>query len=374
MSLERASHTVLVIASFAPSLVNFRGPLLRTLQMRGYRVAACAPACTDTAAKLERSGVIFVPVEVERTGVNPFADLGYAYRLMRVIRRLQPAATIAYTAKPVIWGSFAARVVGVPRICAMVTGLGSAMMEEGSKVRLTGIAMKILYRSALSWTTRIAFQNPDDLHEFVNRGLAAREKTFRVNGSGVLLEHFSPVPLPDEPVFLLIARLLADKGIREYAAAAALLKPRFPNARFLLAGWFDDNPSGLTHDEVDAWVRSGVIEFVGRLADVRPTIAAARVYVLPSYREGTPRTVLEAMAMARPVITSDAPGCRETVEHGWNGFLVKPKSASELAAAMERFIVAPQLAEEMGARSRELAARKFDANAVANDLAEGFGL
>lgn len=365
------TDTIVVLASYAESLLNFREPLLRVLHEKGYHIVACAPACVETERRLKELGVDFVATPLRRTSMSPFADLRYLICLVRLLRRRRPVATIAYTAKPVIWGSFAARIAGVPKICAMITGVGSALIDNST---LTSGILTLLYRGSLALCSAVAFQNPDDEAEFVDRGLLAPGRSFRVNGSGVPLDRFTPAALPDSPVFLLIARLLADKGIREFAAAARQVKARYPFARFRLAGWFDDNPSALSRDEVEGWVKEGILEYVGRLHDVRPEIAAARVYVLPSYREGTPRTVLEAMAMARPVITTDAPGCRETVKDGWNGVLVPVRNVELLAAAMLRFIEEPAAAVEMGKRSRELALVKFDARLVARELVSGFGL
>jgi glycosyltransferase involved in cell wall biosynthesis len=366
--------TVCILASYAESLINFREPLLRALRTRGYNIIACAPPDAGVQRKLQGMGIEFISVPLQRATANPLADLNYLRRLVQLLRSMKPEATIAYTAKPVIWGSLAARIAGTPRICAMITGLGSAMLGTSGKQRLLARTVETLYRAALSACGRVAFQNPDDQSEFVGKGIVAPNKTFRVNGSGVLLDHFAPVALPAAPIFLLIARLLVDKGIREYVAAARIVKSRHPSAVFRLAGWFDENPAALSRSEVQSWVDEGLIEYLGRLDDVRGPLAAARFYVLPSYREGTPRTVLEAMAIGRPIITTDAPGCRETVRDGWNGRLVRLRDPEDLAAAMEQLLLDPQLVETMAVRSRELAMSKFDANAVANDLLTGFCL
>jgi glycosyltransferase involved in cell wall biosynthesis len=201
-------------------------------------------------------------------------------------------------------------------------------------------------------------------------GLIEHGRGYVVNGSGVELQRFSPVPLPGSSTFLLIARFLVDKGIREYVEAAQQVRRNNPRARFLLVGWHDDNPSSLGDEEVNGWVELGIIEYLGRLDDVRPAIAQADVYVLPSYREGTPRTVLEAMAMGRPIITTDVPGCRQTVVEGRNGFLVPPRDASALAQAMNRFIQDGGLAARMGHESRRLAEERFDAEIVARAVVD----
>jgi len=182
------------------------------------------------------------------------------------------------------------------------------------------------------------------------------------------------VPLPENTSFLLIARLLGDKGVREYANAARKVKLQYPQVSFKLVGWIDDNPDAIGQHELDEWVNSGTLEFLGKLADVRPAIASSNVYVLPSYREGTPRTVLEAMAMGRPVITTDVPGCRETVVDGDNGFLVSVQAVDELASAMVQFIEEPQLAARMGERSRLIAEEKYDVHKVNEIMLSGMGI
>jgi glycosyltransferase involved in cell wall biosynthesis len=366
------TRSVLVLASYAPSLLNFRGPLLAALQGRGYEVIAAAPPCAETAAGLLAMGIRYEPVSGNRTSTNPLQDIVYLLRLVVLFGRIKPSAVIAYTAKPVIWGSLAAKLVGIGNRFAIITGVGSILMR--SRPKMLGSVLSRLYALSLAVCQRVAFQNPDDQWEFIDRGLVDAGRSFLVSGSGVQLSHYQPAPLPERAVFLLIARLLADKGIREYATAARILKARFPTASFRLVGWFDENPTALSREEVGEWVKGGYIEYGGHVHDVRPEIAGALVYVLPSYREGTPRTVLEAMAMGRAVVTTDAPGCRETVKHAWNGFLVKPRDSVELTAAMERFLVEPSLAVIMGERARELAVKKYDATAVANDLLRGFGL
>jgi glycosyltransferase involved in cell wall biosynthesis len=366
------SRSVVLLASYAPSLLTFRGPLLVALQRRGYDVIAAGPPSDAAAAALEKMGIRYEPVSGMRTSTNPVGDLAYFARLAAMLRRTRPRAIISYTAKPVVWGSLAATVVGIESRFAIITGVGTILMR-GRRSFLGGL-LRRLYRMSLATCQRVAFQNPDDRREFIEQGMAKADRAFQVNGSGVQLDHYQPVPPPREPVFLLIARLLADKGIREYAAAARKLKASYPQARFRLAGWFDENPTALSRAEVEGWVNQGFIEYAGHLDDVRPDIAGARVYVLPSYREGTPRTVLEAMAMGRAIITTDVPGCRETVKHEWNGLLVNAKDPDGLAAAMERLILDPELTATMGKRSLELAVEKYDADKVANELLRGFGL
>jgi len=223
-----------------------------------------------------------------------------------------------------------------------------------------------LYRLALHFNQKVFFQNPDDMRLFLRKGLVRpKNQAVLVNGSGVDIDFFHPVPFPANVSFLLIARLIRDKGIYEYAEAAQRVKKRFPEVQFYLVGWLDSNPNCINEKDLQNWQTTGVIKYLGRLNDVRSAIEDCMVYVLPSYYpEGTPRTVLEAMAMGRPVITADAPGCKETVQEGKNGYLVPVRDAAGLAQAMERFIEQPGLIEPMGRISREIAVEKYDVRKV----------
>jgi glycosyltransferase involved in cell wall biosynthesis len=233
-----------------------------------------------------------------------------------------------------------------------------------------------MYSASLRKATLVFFQNADDRNLFFEDGILGRDSsTFVVNGSGVDLNEYPYSPITEKrPAFLMIARLLGDKGVREYVRAARLIRARNPDARFALAGWLDDNPDSIRQVELDKWLESGHVEYLGRLEDVRGAISESSVYVLPSYREGTPRTVLEAMAMGRPIITTDGPGCRETVRHGENGFLVPVKSVSALVEAMQRFIDNPELAAEMGKRSREIAEERYDVHKVNEVMLREMGI
>lgn len=231
---------------------------------------------------------------------------------------------------------------------------------------MVGRFVRVLYRSTLTKVEKVFFQNPDDLSLFRNEGLLPEATAaVVVNGSGVDTSFFAPGAMPaGGPVFLMLGRLLGAKGVREYVRAAAIVRQRHPQVECCLGGWIDDGPDAIDRDELDGWISSGAIRYLGPLDDVRPAIAAAHVYVLPSYREGTPRTVLEAMAMGRPVITTDAPGCRETVDEGQNGFLVPVGSVNALVASMLNFVENPALAPCMGSCSRQIAEDKYDVRKV----------
>jgi len=308
---------IIVFGGLARSLLNFRGPLLRALVSRGHEVIACAPDAPEAVrAGLNSMGVRYEHIPVARAGMNPLSDMGTLFAAYHLFGRLRPDHVLAYTIKPVIWGGFAARLTRVPNCHSMITGLGYAFSDGGGlkQTLLRGI-VRCLYRNGLARTKTIFFQNPDDLETFTRHKLIhSTTRTVLINGSGVDLDWYAPCPLPSQPVFLLVARLLIDKGVREYVQAARKLRQKHPHAVFQIAGYCDANPASIQPRELQAWIQEGVIQYLGRVENIRPAFAGARVYVLPSYREGTPRTVLEAMSMGRPVITTDAPGCRETIE------------------------------------------------------------
>lgn len=377
----------LLIAGYPDSILNFRGPLIAALQAQGLTVHAAAPDLpmdSPLRQRLEARGLVVHDIPLQRVGMNPWHDLRSLLNLYCLMRRVRPDFVLAYTIKPVIYGLLAAVLARVPRRFALITGLGYAFQGQadsgaGGRGLLRSLARR-LYGLALRGAQGTFFQNPDDEALFRELGiLGAAARTVVVNGSGVDISEYAVSALPalaegEGPCFLLIARLLGDKGVREYAEAAACIKSRHPQAVFRLVGWIDANPDAIRQQELEAWTQAGVIEYLGRLSDVRPAIAASSVYVLPSYREGTPRTVLEAMAMGRAIITTDAPGCRETVVDGDNGFLVAVRSVDELASAMERFIQDPALVQRMGARSRVIAEQKYDVNAVNASMLREMGI
>lgn len=357
---------VLVLGSYAPSLVHFRGSLIAAMAERGHRVFAAAPSiASDVAAKLKTLGAEPRELPLVNASLDPLGMLRSLRDVRRLIREVRPDVLIAYTIKPVILGALAGKAERVPTIVSLITGVGYAFTEGREARRL--ISRRIaasLYRLALARSTTVIFQNPDDEALFRELGLVARDRqTHIVNGSGIDLEHFAPVPLPANTSFLMIARLLKDKGVREFASAATRLKASHPQVPIVLVGYLDPSPDSLTQAELGDLMSHG-IEYRGALKDVRPAIAETSVYVLPSYREGTPRSVLEAMAMGRAIVTTDAPGCRETVEHGTNGILVPPRNADALYEAMMRFVDDPKLAAKMGPKSRALAERKYDVQSV----------
>jgi glycosyltransferase involved in cell wall biosynthesis len=367
----------MIIGSFAQSLLNFRGALLKTLITKGHQVISCAPDATDgIRGDLAHMGVRYFQIPLVRAGLSPMEDLKTFMALRKMIRHEKPDRILAYTAKPVIYAHLAAIMSGrAPVVYGMITGLGYGFGNRSIKQKLVGFVMRILYRVALKRSAGIFFQNPDDLSIFSTLNLLPKKVPATIiNGSGVDLTWYSPQPLPAEMIFLFVARLLEEKGIREYYQAARMLKKKYPHARFQIAGDYDVNPTSIHPEEIKKWQSDGIIEYLGKFDDIRPCYKNAKVFVLPSYREGTPRTVLEAMSMGRPVITTDTPGCRETVVDGENGFLVPVKDPEMLANAMERFIFDPRLAIEMGEKSLRYAVEKYDVHKVNAVILNAMGL
>ncbi|WP_419786400.1 glycosyltransferase family 4 protein [Pseudodesulfovibrio sp.] len=369
---------IAVIGGFAPSLLNFRGPLLARLVGLGHEVHALAPAhIPDVSPQLEAMGVDYSMYPLARRGMNPLADLGTLLHLKQALFRIRPDLILSYGFKPVVYGSLAARMAWVgqkKRVYGLIAGLGYAFTrDKGLKRRLLFSLAKGMYRAGLKSCDGVIFQNPDDRAFFEQLGvLEEQTKATVVPGSGVDLNWFAPAPLPTSPVFLCLARLVRSKGVAQFAQAAARLKEKYPEAVFRLVGPHEEGGDAVTAQEIAAWKAEGALEILDAVEDVRPFIAGASAYVLPSfYREGVPRSILEALAMGRAVVTTDAPGCRETVIPGENGFLVQPKDVDELTTAMERLIVEPELARRMGEASRALAEEKFDVDKV-NDAMLAF--
>lgn len=345
--------------------------MLKAFQNRGSKVIATAGAddC-QVEETLKAEGIEYCSVPLMNTGMNPLKDLQSVLALKEVMQGIQPDYILSYTIKPVIYGSIAAKLAGVPRRYSLITGLGLVFTKNDFKTRMLRILVCVLYKIGLACNHKVIFQNKDDAELFIKKRLVAQHKVEVVNGSGLDLAHYALAPLPSKAHFLLIARLHTIKGIHEYIAAAREIKKRYPGTHFDIVGWIDGNPSVIKQAELDRWIKDGVINFLGKLDDVRPAIQNCSVYVLPSYREGTPRSVLEAMSMGRPIITTDAPGCRETVVDGENGFLVPVKDADALVVAMEKFIQNPDLIAVMGKKSRQIAEDKYDVHKVNRRMLE----
>jgi glycosyltransferase involved in cell wall biosynthesis len=366
-SAGTGSFHIVIIGGNARSLIANRGDLIQDLLALGHRVTGLVPRA-DALPYLNDLTIPVELIDLARGRMNPWADLRTYRELKRRIRRLAPDIIFLYTIKPVIIGSYAAKSAGVRRITSMIPGLGYLFAGNSWRQRLGRLVAGTLYRGSLGMNDVIFFQNPDDREDFSKRGLLRPSQTIVVtNGSGVHLEKFQPAPVPaGPPRFLLAARLLRDKGIREFVEAAKILQKDCPEAQWIVLGPYPAGlPGAIPITELEQLRRAGPVVFRDAVKDVRPHLADCTVFVLPSYyREGTPRAILEAMAMGRAVITTDAPGCRETVIDGVNGCLVRPRDVPSLVLAMRRFIDDPAMAFRMGIESRKYAESKFDVRQV----------
>jgi glycosyltransferase involved in cell wall biosynthesis len=357
-------------------MVNFRGDLICTLIDNGHHVTALTTSGSPTGrSQIKSLGAVFCSFPVERSGLNPLKDLRTFFFLYKTFRKTKPDIILAYTIKPVIWGGIAAALAGRSRFYGLITGLGFAFEGCGFKRRILRNLVSALYRLALLRAKGVIFQNRDNRDTFIGFNIVADTKCSIVNGSGVNVQQFAPVALKEfPPTFLLIARLLSEKGIREYVRAAQEVKERYPDAVFNLLGPEDPSPDGVPLEEVHKWHNQGIIRYLGTTNDVRPFLADCNIYVLPSYHEGMPRTVMEAMATGRPILTTDAPGCRETVLPGENGFLVPVRDADALVERMIWFIEHRDQWKRMGKRSREMAEERFDVRNINRELMSAFGV
>lgn len=350
---------ILMTVNAAWNIWNFRRPLVEALAGDGHRITVLAPP-DDAVPELERLGCRVRPLEMSVKGLNPIEDLKLQRRFGRIFREERPDAVLSYTIKNNIFGARAATPADVPFL-PNVTGLGTAFLSG----KLLQTVTEQLYRRSFATLPVVFFQNEDDRDLFLDRRLVRADQARLLPGSGIDLQRFAPVPMPapeDPPVFLMIARLLRDKGVLEFVEAARRVKARHPQARFQMLGAVgSENRSAIDRPTVDAWVAEGVVEYLGTTTDVRPAIAAASCVVLPSYREGAPRTLIEAAAMARPLIATDVPGCRAVVDRDVSGFLCDVRNAESLAAAMRRFLdLSPVAQQAMGAAGRAKMEREYD--------------
>ncbi|ALL64365.1 Lipid carrier : UDP-N-acetylgalactosaminyltransferase [Paraburkholderia caribensis MBA4] len=358
---------ITLVCNTAFAIYTYRQGLIRTLVARGVDVTVIAPR-DRTFDLLQQMGCRCIELHVASKGTNPRDDLRTLWALYRLYREIRPHVVFHYTIKPNIYGTIAAKLAGVDSV-AVTTGLGYVFIQKSRAAQIA----KLMYRFAFRYPREIWFLNKDDEAAFRDQQLLAHPERARLlHGEGVDLEQFSFTPLhPRETVqdafsFVLIGRLLWDKGVGEYVEAARQLRAKYPHARFQLLGPVGvDNPSAISQAEVDAWVREGVIDYLGEAHDVRPLIAAADCVVLPSYREGVPRTLMEASAMGRPIVATDVPGCREVVADGVNGLLCEARNVDSLAAKLAQMLdMSDDERRAMGERGREKVAREFDERVV----------
>ena len=369
------SH-IIILGAMPRSLLIFRGDLIASMVQAGHRVTAMsAPDQPEVVQDLEMLGAAFQSYSVNRRGMNPLQDMQTLFALRKAFVELKPDIVLAYTIKPVIWGGLAAYGAKELRFFAMIEGLGYAFQANSWKRKMLNYIVSFLYRTALKKSRKVIFLNSDNQSEFLHRRIIQSDKSIVIDGIGVDLENYSYSDLPvSEPVFLSIGRLLGEKGFREFARAAKIVKAQHPHARFQILGGEDPSSDGIALREIKEWEDKGWVDYLGETSDVRPFIKACNVYVLASYHEGMPRTVMEAMAMGRPIVTTNAAGCRETVQEGKNGFLVPVKDAQALAERMIWFIQNPASMEQMGLESRRMAEERFDVRIINQRMMEIMGL
>lgn len=361
---------ILIIGAYPKSVVEFRGQLIKTLVDQGHKVTVMtALPEQEVVNNITALGAHFIPYTVQRNGLNPMVDFRTLLQLKKVMTQWQPDKTLAYTIKPIIWGGIANRLSRQGDFYAMITGLGYAF-EKGTFLRNSVNALvKLLYKIALTKAKAVIFQNNENMELFGQLKLVKPNISHRVYGSGVDISQYGKKDLPQgQPTFLLIARLLGDKGIREFASAARAVKKTYPEVKFQLLGPVDSSPDKITIDEVNKWVVSGEIEYLGETNNVIPFIEKCHIYTLPSYHEGLPRTVLEAMAIGRPILTTEAIGCRDTVIDNKNGRKVPVKSSELLAEQIIWFIEHPEQWSEMAKASRNFACELFDVKKVNENI------
>jgi len=355
---------------------QFRGDLIRALVTAGHRVTAMAgPAPPEQVDRIRALGADFRPFPVQRNRISPAADLRTLLALRRAFSTLVPDVVLAYTAKAVIWSGLALRHTRDPRFVALINGLGFTFQGEGAVRKSLTALTSALYRGSLRRAAAVVFQNPDNLDVFVSRGIVERATCRVVDGSGINLNHYAEASLPDGPPrFVMTSRLLREKGLREFAAAARIVRAQRPEATFELFGREERSLDAVPLEEVRGWDREGIVRYRGTVADVRPFLEASHVCVLPSYHEGLPRSILEAMGVGRPILTTDVPGCRETVVPGSNGFLVPKGDTQALAERMIWFVDHRDRWTAMGHASRRIAEARFDVRRVNADMLAVLGL
>lgn len=358
------NRKIIISVNAAWNLYNFRSGLIKALVNSGYDVVAVAPR-DEYAAYLRKFGCRFMHLPMDSNGTHPGRDLLLLMQYFRLLRAEKPLAYLGYTVKPNVYGSMAAQLLGIP-VINNIAGLGTAFINNSMLTRI----VRTLYRVALHGSRRVFFQNAEDQALFTSTGLVRPERADRLPGSGMDLARFQPAappPLQDRPfVYLLVSRMLKDKGVEEFMEAARLVRQRAPSVQFQLLGFVDEaNPNSISLERIRDWEAKGVVSYLGKTDDVRPYLESADCVVLPSYREGVPRSLLEAAAMARPIIATDVTGCRDIVEDKVNGLLCRVRDPEDLAAKMIRMLqFSPEERLAMGWAGRGKVEREFDEKMV----------
>lgn len=366
---------IVVLSSHTPSLFWFRMDMMQTFKDCGYEVIAAGDQPERMwAQRFAERGIQYRRIFVSRNGTNPLKDIRTFTSVYALLKELRPSKVFTYQAKTVIYGGMAANLLGIRDVYPLIAGAGSIFLKNDLKTRIVHRIMIAEYRIGMRKSAAVFFQNRDDEQVFRDYGVIRKQKTARIHGSGVNLERFRVMRFPEQFAFLCISRLIRDKGVGEYLEASRRIREKYPNVRCLLVGPHDSNPSAISEEELQRYIDCGAVEYFGEQTDVRPYLAQCNVFVLASYREGTPKTNLEAMASGRAVITTDAVGCRETVTDGENGYLIPTRDVDALVEKMAYFIEHPEQAERMGTDGRRKAEEIFDVNVVNRHICEIMGL
>ncbi len=355
---------IMVISPKNKTVFNFRGDLIKAFIKKGYEVVVTGPN-TDFLEDIETLGASFVEVPFVKDNVGIIGDLKYCKMLCDVIKKENPDKIFSYTIKPVIYGSIAGGLCSVKEIYPMMTGLGRVYGTDGIKSKILRLITGTLYKIAFRYCKKVIFQNWDDMELFVKLKYLPKAKCEKIDGSGVNMERFTFSELPEEKTFLMISRIIKEKGVFEFCEAAEIVKEKHPDARFVILGGYDSSIGAVGPEELKPYTDKGIIEIPGEVKDVAPILAGCYSFVLPTYyREGIPRTILEAMACGKPILTTDWVGTREAVDNGVNGYLVPIKDGKTLAEKMLDLIDNPEMAQEMGRQSHRICTEKFEVGII----------
>jgi glycosyltransferase involved in cell wall biosynthesis len=363
---------VILVGPNLRSIINFRKELIKKVIECGHDVVIVASNQNLDAKHvlyLKKMGVDFIGYPLNRNGLNVFFDLYSLFTLYKILTTQKPDIVLAFTIKSVIWVGLISNILRDFKFFALITGLGYAFNATSFlSTPLKKIASS-LYRISLFRSEGVIFQNIDNLNYFRDAKIISKSKSYKVSGSGVNLNFFEYKALPISGLnFLIIARLLHSKGVLEYCYAAEIMKKKNPELRFLILGAFDPSPDGIKTQMIQNFTERGVVELIDYTDDVRPYIESCHIFVLPSYHEGLPKSILEAMAIGRPIITTNVPGCRDTVINGVNGYLVESRNVNSLVDGIELMLSNKSDLERMGHESRRLAVEIFDSRLVNNDM------
>lgn len=372
---DKHTKKIAVLSSHTPSLFWFRMDMMKSFQSYGYEVYALGNESeSEWTEKFAENGVTYRQINVERNGVNPLHDLKALASIKGVLSEIMPDKIFTFQAKTIIYGGIAANMLGITEVYPLIAGMGSVFLKDDIKTKAIRQVMIQEYKMGMRLAPIVFFQNIDDEKIYRDNHIITKQNVVLIPGSGVNCEKFSLQEMPELFAFLCISRLIRDKGVYEYLEACREIKKKYPEVRCLLVGPYDTNPSALKPEELKVFIDEGTIEYFGEQDDVRPYLAQCNVFVLPSYREGTPKTNLEAMASGKAVITTNAPGCKETVVDGKNGYLVPVKDVKAIVQKMEYMIEHPEVTANMGLAGRKIAEEKFSVDIVNGIICESMGL